>query len=433
MEHILEKLDLEKTGLRRQVDAGIEANRKGTFALRVTDQHGQPVPGAAIELAQVSHDFRFGCNSFMLDGFPNAGMNETYERLFGELFNLAVVPFFWGDYEPEEGKFRFDANSEKRYRRPTPDRVLQFCREHDILPKAHNLIYNRDFALPNWLPKDRSDVFGWVEKYFRAVAGRYAGQVPIWDVANEVLTRKADEIMPQGYLYDTYRLAGELFPKDSLFVNEDSRVSWLDFWWDTSPYYFYIDAMLQRGLRVDGIGMQYHLFYPRENLATSAASMLDAERILQVLWQYNRFGRPIHISEITLPAYGTSAREEEFQARLAENLYRLWFSQPGVEAIVWWNFVDGYAHVLPNWDENSYYGGLTRKDLTPKPVYQVLERLIKQEWRTAANMSSDAAGNAAFRGFYGRYQAKVSCGGQVATVELDCAKGSDEVKEIRLG
>jgi len=56
-----------------------------------------------------------------------------------------------------------------------------------------------------------------------------------------------------------------------------------------------------------------------------------------------------------------------------------------IGSIVWWNLVDGYAFVNPenpSWNEDYYGGGLLRKDFTPKPAFEVVNRLINKEWKT---------------------------------------------------
>jgi hypothetical protein len=117
------------------------------------------------------------------------------------------------------------------------------------------------------------------------------------------------------------------------------------------------------------------------------------------------------------------------QAEIIERLYSIWFSHPNVEQIVYWNLVDGYAHV---WDpdpekikasqgdmtqgENYYYGGLLRFDLSPKPAYFKIKELLQKKWHTEATLVTDANGFADFRGFYGEYDVQVkACGRELMT------------------
>ena len=61
---------------------------------------------------------------------------------------------------------------------------------------------------------------------------------------------------------------------------------------------------------------------------------------------------------MTIPAYSDSFEDEEVQAELIEKLYTVFFSHPAMEAIIYWNLVDGYAVAAPQGDmtkgENIY-------------------------------------------------------------------------------
>ena len=70
---------------------------------------------------------------------------------------------------------------------------------------------------------------------------------------------------------------------------------------------------------------------------------------------------------------------------MARNLYRLWFSHPAVHAITWWNLPDGGA--APG--EDTVASGLVDREMRPKISYQVLQDLIRREWRTNTQATSE--------------------------------------------
>ena len=146
---------------------------------------------------------------------------------------------------------------------------------------------------------------------------------------------------------------------------------------------------------------------------------------------YSLLGKPLQITEVTVPAYSWETEDELIQAEIIENLYTVWFSHPNVEQIIYWNIVDGYAHL---WDpdpekikasqgdmtlgENYYHGGLLRFDLSPKPAYFKIKELIQKQWHTDVEIVTDANGKAAFRGFYGEYEVEVEGKEKVFTLNL---------------
>jgi endo-1,4-beta-xylanase len=69
--------------------------------------------------------------------------------------------------------------------------------------------------------------------------------------------------------------------------------------------------------------------------------------------------------------------------------------------------------------------GLLRKDMTPKPAYDELKKLIKGQWWTSTQLQSGAEGAAAFRGFLGDYRLTVRAGDKAATVkEVSLTRGA---------
>jgi hypothetical protein len=150
-----------------------------------------------------------------------------------------------------------------------------------------------------------------------------------------------------------------------------------------------------------------------------------------VLDTYGSFGRPLHISEITVPAFGLTDEQKELQAEITEWLYRIWFSHPQMEAIVWWNFVDGTAAYAPlgsTTGENFFGGGVLNYDMTDKPVYRTLRRLIKEEWHTDLTLEIKNS-SVNFSGFYGDYDVEVECDGKVMHGEVNFSRhGSGNLK-----
>ena len=176
-----------------------------------------------------------------------------------------------------------------------------------------------------------------------------------------------------------------------------------------------IERALLKGARIDAIGMQFHMFYRRENEYKETRDFYDPEHICCVLDTYARLGLPIHITELTIPAYSNDAKDEELQAQIIRNIYSLWFCHPATDGIIYWNLVDGFAYgAVPGdmtYGENYYYGGLIRYDFTPKPAFNVIRNLFEKEWRT--NLKLHVSSNSlSFKGFYGQYELKITVGGQ---------------------
>ena len=425
---VLESFEAQARYTDERVKSGIEQNRKGAANLTVT-KNGQPAPGVKITVKQKTHEFKFGTNLFMLDELETAKKNETYKAAFADVFNMATLPFYWDATEPEKGHTRYAKDSEKLYRRPPIDLCMEFCEKHGIEPREHALAYEHFF--PDWL-RDASvfEVKVALENRFREIAERYAGKIPTIEVTNEMewgdgVTAFYDE---PDYVEWCFKTAEKYFPTNCLCINEWTGLPWGDHCRATDKYYAYIEANLLKGARIDAIGMQFHMFFPREKEYAETRPFYDPQNLYRHMDLYANFGKPLQITEVTIPAYSYDAADEEMQAEILKRLYSIWFSYKNVEQIVYWNLADGYAAFAPQGDmtvgENYYHGGLLRFDLSKKPAYFALRDLIQKEWHTETEAVTDTVGKADFRGFYGKYDVVIEHDGKTMQKELNLsAKG----------
>ena len=75
---------------------------------------------------------------------------------------------------------------------------------------------------------------------------------------------------------------------------------------------------------------------------------------------------------------------------------------------------------------------MLRADLTPKPVYLALRKLIHEDWKTVARGKTDANGNFAFRGFAGAYDVTVKAPTGSAAARRHLAKAAANQWAVKL-
>lgn len=430
---VLELFEQQKAFMDEKVNSGIEQYRKGDAVITVTDKNGNIIPGAKVKAVQKTHEFKFGANIFMLDELETNEKNELYKKYFADLFNMATLPFYWDTLEPERGKPRYTKDSPKIYRRPAIDLCIEFCKEHGIEPREHALAFDGFF--PEWLYNASvEEVKKALENRFKEISERYADKIPTIEVTNEMewyegKTKFYDE---PDYVEWCFKTAEKYFPNNKLCINEYTSLAWGDRCRATDKYYSYIESNLLKGARIDAIGMQYHLMFSnREDEYKSTRTLLNPQKLYKHMDLYSNFGKPLQITEITVPSYSWEAEDEEIQAEIIEKLYSIWFSHPNVEQIIYWNLVDGYAHL---WDpdpekikasqgnmaigENYHHGGLLRFDMSPKPAYYKIKELTQKIWHSEAEISSDQNGEAHFRGFYGEYELEITVNGKAYTKNI---------------
>ena len=138
--------------------------------------------------------------------------------------------------------------------------------------------------------------------------------------------------------------AGEMFSDNSIMErNEGTPVNYLE---RGERYYRENKELLEEGIRLDAIGFQFHFMYGEACMDRHITGDASLHNIYSTYHKMATLNIPMYISEVTIPTVfeGMSQREgEEFQAEILEKLYRLWFSIPNMQGVIYWNFMDGKA------------------------------------------------------------------------------------------
>ena len=389
---------------RTEADARIEQHRKENVTLLVTAE-GKPIAGATVTVEMVNHEFLFGCNIFLAqnpDRQPAQQLADYHQR-FAELLNFATLPFYWASYEPVWGQPSY-AHSE---------RIAEWCKEQGIRTKGHPLVWNT--SDPRWIREMPIDDLYRVQiDRVAACVERFRVKIDTWDVINEVsewsrstMQRQAPKLTELGTTKGEIELAKASFaaarkahPESTLLINDyvvDNR------------YAAVIEKLVDDSGKplYDVIGIQSHMHGGTWNNA----------RIWEVCERFAKYKVPLHFTELTVLStdevrdwWGensnnqrleTTPAGERKQAEEVERIYTMLFSHPSVEAITWWDFSDSGA-----WMQAP--AGFLRGDMSPKPAYEVLKKLIKEKWSTNEMVKTNDSGEVVLRAFRGEYRFTVT-------------------------
>ena len=409
-------LKLWNPELQAKIDRDIDRNRKADAVCHLKD-----VPsGTKVKVEQLEHDFHFGANIFNFDQLGTNELNRKYKELFGTLFNSATIAFYWKTFEPEPGKPRYKASAEDsaiywnglrepwkdfRWRRPSPEKIIEFCEAKGIHMHGHPLIWgNTTWNHPAWISKSPQKVDE-MERLFKKriteICQYYRGRIPSWDIVNESVDPVPEKprygVIPDDYTFKSFKLAEKGFPSSVRFNINDS--------WRT-VYPPFIRSLIARGAKIDIVGLQMHIFDSQSCLDIAEGKTVfpnntswKPQDVISYLKTLDSLDRPIHLSEITIPSPGAEPKDNEIQAVITRNMYRLWFSWPGIYRITWWNVVDDCGA-----SGEPSKSGLFTRNMEPKPSFYALDNLINHEWKTNLTVKAGENGSLKFRGFKGRYR-----------------------------
>ena len=377
-------------------------SRKTKGRVRFLTKDGAPVANATVNVKLTNHEFLFGCGGFDAINRTEDEPSEFFiDRMnkWTDLCNYGTMSFYWGQFEPEEGKPKTESRM----------RASKFLVEHGAKVKGHPLCWHT--ACANWLMEYDNKTI--LEKQLARInrdVSEFKGVIDMWDVINEVV------IMPVFDRYDNaitrickqygqVNLVKEVFDAakaanpDSVLLINDFNLS--------DKYAELIDKCLEAGVPISAIGLQTHQHQGYMGLA----------KLEEILKRFEKFGLPLHFTENTLvsghimpahivdlndyqiPEWPSTPEGEERQAREMKEMYTYLFDHPLVEAITGWDFSDGKWLGAPS--------GVIRKDNSLKPSYEMLKHLIKEEWTTNATLKTDEAGYIEFDGYRGDYAATI--------------------------
>ena len=383
-------------------------HRKASVRIQILNPDGTPAARQSVSVNQVSHQFLFGCGAFdtvdlmkTQDEKEKAFLLERMEKWLA-LFNYGTLPFYWGRYEPEEGRTAY----------PETMAAAKWLRERNVQVKGHPLCWHT--ACAPWLLQFSNEEIlrRQLERIHRDVTA-FRDVIGLWDVINEVvimpvfdrydnaITRICKEKGRVGLVKEVFAAAKESDPDAVLLINDFNT---------SEAYAELIESLMEADVPISAIGIQSHQHQGYWGL----------EKLNRILERFSRFGLPIHFTENTLisgkimPAHivdlndyqvdewpGTPEGEDR-QAREISEMYSALFAHPLVEAITTWDFNDGCWLKAPS--------GFVRQDNSEKPSWYALRSLIHGDWETHETLVTDGEGFLSFTGFKGGYTLKAASG-----------------------
>ena len=365
-------------------EARIDSLRKVPFLVSA-QVDGVPVVGALVKMDLERHQFPFG-TALALQASRDS--QELWYRSAAAKYFWAGVPenqFKWPDYERSKGSPNREGLKE----------YLDFAKQNGWTMRGHALVWGIQlFGFDqHWgIQGDCADIARNIKGRIDRDMQEYQGKFQEYDVWNEPFHEPfLFEKCGWSLMDSAFTWAHRADPTARLYINEYDVVEA----GRTETYFKLVQGMLQRGVPVQGIGVQCH-FQARPVLPALIKLRLD--RLAEL-------GLPLKVTEFDIGSMnGGLTLSEEKQATEDVKFMRTVFSHPAVAGIMMWGF----------WDQRHWIekGGIISADGRAKPAAVSLYDLWNRQWSTHASLTTDSTGTVKFRGFPGQYRITVQAQGR---------------------
>ncbi len=302
---------------------------------------------------------------------------NAYAATLAREFNMveAEDAMKWWVLRPDRATFDFTQ----------ADQVVAFAEAHRLKVRGHTLVWGR--TNPAWLTGagfTAEQLSQLLREHITTVVTRYRGKVFAWDVVNEAFDERGG-IRPSiwydqpgiglagqstAYIEQVFRWAHAADPKALLFYN-DAEAEGVNV--KSDAIYAMVADFKRRGVPIDGVGLQMHIFNLQPDLAGIGANIA----------RLSKLGIQVHITEmdVALPVDGEGnaspadlARQAEIYGRIAS----LCLAHPGCTAIQTWGFTDKYSWIGSKSRGSKGAALPFDRKYAPKPGYESLREALRE-------------------------------------------------------
>jgi endo-1,4-beta-xylanase len=255
-----------------------------------------------------------------------------------------------------------------------PDALVAFAEKNGMKVKWHTLAWHQ--SNPPFLAdmKTRADGIAMLDDYITTIMTRYKGRIYAYDVINEMFNEDGTlrdtiwlETIGPDYIEHALQTAHAADPAAKLYLNEYNNEA--AGYAKSDAMYAMVKDFKERGVPIDGIGMQLHL---------AADQPFDEAAVRRNLQRYAAIGIDVSFSEVDVRKK-VDGKPESAQAQqdLYCRLMRIALEEKNVKSFICWGFSDIHSWVpasFPGYGEALFYNTA----LKPKLVYKAVVKTIAE-------------------------------------------------------
>jgi endo-1,4-beta-xylanase len=395
----------------------IDAHRTGKVSVVVRDKDNKPVKNARINLNQTRHDFQFGSTLFDFDPVSHSATQRNIQSNFKQLFNVGFIPIYWNAYEPVEGKADYSRI----------EQLTKWCKANQVGAIGRTLLSSPSY--PAWAPVDPVKASSVIKAHISGMVGKVGDSFWAIELTDDLM-RSLQNRTPNGVTnwirsLPTTTNAPEgkaAVALQRLIVmareaNHNTKTKSIWFCDDWSPHLeSFLEYKKSFGSMPDAVALEIVI---DANLQPHVVSGLLA--------RLAPFKVPVYLY-LYSPANLKSSRDNPLfdRTHTALEIYRVAFSHKNLNGIIW----DGLIDHSP---APADFYGLLRSDGTPKPIYNELANLIRKDWWTKADGTTDDTGTYSTKAFFGEYLLSIKlASGQTITKTFNFQKNAERSQTITI-
>ncbi|WP_100613320.1 endo-1,4-beta-xylanase [Confluentibacter citreus] len=158
------------------------------------------------------------------------------------------------------------------------DKFVALGEKYNMFIHGHTLVWHSQ--LSPWIRniKDSTEMAEALESHIKAIVGRYKGKIDSWDVVNEALNEDGTlrksvflEVMGEDYLALAFKWTSEVDPNTELYYNDYNMANPEK----REGAIRLVKNIMDKGIKVDGIGMQGHWHLNTPSLEEIEKSIVD--------------------------------------------------------------------------------------------------------------------------------------------------------------
>jgi endo-1,4-beta-xylanase len=265
--------------------------------------------------------------------------NGSYSSTALQEFNY-VTPeneMKWNSLQPNPGQFNFGP----------ADRIVAFAEQNGMKVKGHTLVWHSQ--LPNWVAAltTPDEVRAAMLNHIDTVVSHFKGRIYAWDVVNEAWQNgnalRTSVFMQQlgaGFIDEAFIAAKAADPDAKLYYNDFGAEGTGG---KANAIYNMVQGMLQRGVPIDGVGLQMHTGSANAN-PTISAFQTNMQRIREL-------GLEVVVSELDVQTCtDTSPMDVRMDVQRSRyyDIVSACVDEVGCSAVTIWGVIDGLSWLNNN-------------------------------------------------------------------------------------